>query len=386
MNEKEIGELRRRFRSDRNNADLLCGCYVNEKKEIVSSYRVSLQTMPTEEAEQYYALFRKVLTGVPGKTLVELQFTNDQVLSGEEHALLMRLRDSALNDKEAVDAFFAKVVPALEMDGSYLLLLTADCYDVTRYGKDGAKDTEGSDTIFKYILCAACPVKLNKSFLRYDTPSELFQSSKVDPVASAPRLGFLFPAYEDGGANLYSALYCTRDLTDSHKEFTDAVFRTAIPEPADLQKGAFEELLCETLQEECSYDVVQTVHDTFLARIEAHKENKDEELRPVTKNELKETLASCGVSEKKLKTFEEHYDRVFGDTTAVSPQVMIKPGALRVETEEVNVRVSADRSDLVETRLIDGKPCIVILADSGVTVNGIPVSIRAGKKESKSEE
>ena len=36
MNEKEIGELRRRFRADKSNITHVRGCYVNEKKEIIS--------------------------------------------------------------------------------------------------------------------------------------------------------------------------------------------------------------------------------------------------------------------------------------------------------------------------------------------------------------
>lgn len=381
MNEKELGELRRRFRPDKNNADTVCGCYVNEKKEIVSSFRTSLQTMPVEEAEQYFSLFRKTLTGVIGKTLIDVNFSNDQVLQGEEHGLLMRLRDSGLSDGEAVEQFFAKAAAALDLDGSYVLLLTWDSYDVPSYSKDGELDTTASDTMFRYLVCAVCPVKLNKPFLRFDTPSGMFQTSRVDSVAGAPKLGFLFPAFDDRQANLYAALYCCRDLTDNHKEFAGAVFHAELPAPADEQKGAFEELLCESLQEECDYGVVQSVHDTFLARVEEHKENKDEELRPITKSELRETLASNGVSEAKLKTFEEHYDRVFGDTTAINPQNMLKPGAMRLEADDVKVRVSADRSDLIETRLIDGIPYVVIRAASGVTVNGIPISVRAPKKE-----
>ena len=34
MNEKEIGEIRRRFRPDKNNISRIRGCYVNEKKKL----------------------------------------------------------------------------------------------------------------------------------------------------------------------------------------------------------------------------------------------------------------------------------------------------------------------------------------------------------------
>ena len=38
MNEKEISEIRRRFRADKSNITHVRGCYVNEKQEIVSQF------------------------------------------------------------------------------------------------------------------------------------------------------------------------------------------------------------------------------------------------------------------------------------------------------------------------------------------------------------
>ena len=38
MNEKEIGEIRRRIRRDRSNITSIYGCYVNSQKEIISEF------------------------------------------------------------------------------------------------------------------------------------------------------------------------------------------------------------------------------------------------------------------------------------------------------------------------------------------------------------
>lgn len=38
MNEKEISEIRRRFRHDKSNIQKIRGCYVNEKGEIISEF------------------------------------------------------------------------------------------------------------------------------------------------------------------------------------------------------------------------------------------------------------------------------------------------------------------------------------------------------------
>ena len=40
MNQKELNEIRRRFKLDRNSISKICGCYVNSNKEIISgSYK-----------------------------------------------------------------------------------------------------------------------------------------------------------------------------------------------------------------------------------------------------------------------------------------------------------------------------------------------------------
>ena len=70
MNRQEISEIRRRLNPDKNSIDCILGCYVDEKGEIISSFRHSLLTLPQEEAEKYLALFRKVLSGTPGKSWI----------------------------------------------------------------------------------------------------------------------------------------------------------------------------------------------------------------------------------------------------------------------------------------------------------------------------
>ena len=53
MNQKELGELRRRLRPDKCAIKCIYGCYVNGNKEIVSYLDESLGRMSEEEAEKY---------------------------------------------------------------------------------------------------------------------------------------------------------------------------------------------------------------------------------------------------------------------------------------------------------------------------------------------
>ena len=156
----------------------------------------------------------------------------------------------------------------------------------------------------------------------------------------------------------------------------NALFGTPLPMPANFQKETFGGILSSSLEEECSYGVVQTVHDTLLARVEAQKEQKDEPFVAVTKSDLKNTLADLGVSEEKVESFEKRFDESFGEHTEICPRNLLSGSSLELCTDDVKVRVDAAHSDLVETRLLEGKPCIIIHAEGNLTVNGISVKIR----------
>lgn len=375
MNEKEISEIRRRFRPDKNNISHIRGCYVNEKREIVSEFNQSLGMMPQEEAEKMLAILKRTLSGTLEKNLIEISFDTQQVVDGEEHKLLMTLRNSSLNDANAVSTLFQHIIQTIVIEGNYLILLSHDTYDVPFRSSDGEKQNDASSEVFSYILCSVCPIKLTKPALSYYVRENEFHNHNVDRIVSAPELGFMFPAFDDRSANLYNALYYSRDIAENHKEFVDAIFKSEIPLPAAVQKETFESILGETLAEDCSYDVVQTVHDQFCEMIEEHKINKEIEPLVISKNTVKQVLESCGVSDSRVTAFEEKYNSEFGTDVDLCPRNIVDTKQFEVRTPNVTIHVSPEHSGLVETRIIDGTKYILVRADDGVEVNGVNVHI-----------
>ena len=53
MNQKELNELRRRWKPDKNAISRIYGCFVNGNKEIVTDLDESLGMMTQEESEKY---------------------------------------------------------------------------------------------------------------------------------------------------------------------------------------------------------------------------------------------------------------------------------------------------------------------------------------------
>lgn len=384
MNEKEIAELRRRFRPDKSNISCLRGCYVNEKKEITSVFRQSLSLMTPEEAEELLSILKKTLAGKVGKHLMDLEFTANQVLDSEEHRLLTALRNASAADDEIVNAFYRKVIDALSMDSSYLILLAQDSYDVPAYAKDGSR-SEDSDRVFQYLLCSICPIKVGKPALSYFAHENTFRTVLADSVVGAPALGFLFPAFDQRTANIYGALYFSRDTSDNHSEFVDAIFHTPLPMAAKAQKETFHAVLQESIGEDCSYEVVQTVHEQLSALIEDHRINREEEPLVIMEDTVETVLTACGVSEARTEAFKEKYIEAFGADTALPPANLVDPKRFEVRTPDVVITVKPDRTDLVETRIIDGVKYVMIRADSGVAVNGVDIQIAVPKASECSE-
>ncbi|MFT8889407.1 MAG: DUF4317 domain-containing protein [Ethanoligenens sp.] len=374
MNEKEIAEIRRRYRPDKGNISRIRGCYVNDQREIVSEFSQSIGLMPQQEAEELLAILKKTLSGTLGKNLMDIEFETSQVLEGEEHKLLMALKTSSLEDDDAVRVFYERVIQALQLEGHYLILLACDKYDVPSFSKDGEKQDDSSE-VFSYFLCSICPVKLTKPALGYYVSTNEFRNITADWAVSKPELGFMFPAFDDRSANIYNAVYYSRDTAEIHAEFLDAVFKSEIPMPAAAQKETFQSILSETVADDCSLEVVQAVHGQLSGMIEEHKANHEEEPLVISKRTVKNVLESCGVSETRVVAFEEQYDAGFGADTEISPKNLIDARQFEVRTPDVTVRVNPERSDLVETRVIDGVKYILIRADEGVEVNGVNIHI-----------
>jgi hypothetical protein len=76
-----------------------------------------------------------------------------------------------------------------------------------------------------------------------------------------------------------------------------------------------------------------------------------------------------------MTAFEEKYDAEFGADTEISPRNIIDTKQFEVRTPDVTIRVNPERSDLLETRIINGARYILIRADEGVEVNGVNIHI-----------
>ena len=376
MNRKEISEIRRRIRPERSSITHYYGCYVNSAKEIISYIDEPVALLSAEENEKYLKLLKKVLSGTAGKNLMDISFATKQVLDGEEHRLLSQLRKCALEDAVLREAFYNNIIEALDMDGeNYLILMAFDNYDVPSYSKD---DEPGdSRDVFRYMLCGVCPVKSGKAELSYAPEEKRFRNLSEGHIVASPELGFMFPAFDERSANIYSALFYSKSSSQIHQEFVDAVFRVAPPMSAGQQREAFSDALSRSLEKDCRYEVLQSVHEQLGQCIAEHKESKSPDTLTLTQDEMEDILENSGMAPEQLDSFREICKQEFGEDAELNPANIINPRRMEIVTPEFKVVVEPQFSHLVQMKVIEGRKYIMLPADNGVELNGISLKIEA---------
>ncbi len=379
MNQKELAEIRRRFRPDHNNIKYIYGCYVNTNKEIISSFDESLGLLSQNETEKYMSLLKKALSGSLGKNLLDISFATRQVMEGEEYKLLSSLRRTELQDAALREAFCRCIIDGLDMEErNYLILMAFDAYDVPQRGRDGLH-AEGNGEIYKYLVCCVCPVKESRSELGYTPEDKRFHTAAAGQVVEAPELGFLFPSFEERAANIYNALFYTKDSQKGHEDFVASVFHTAAPMPAGRQKELFGEILSQSLGKNCLFDVVQSVHEQLSEKLTMHKESKDPEPLTLTNEEMGEILENSGASPEQTEAFCRSCTEELGDETPLRPANISSSAHMEIQTPEIRISLDPKNSHLIRSRVIDGHKYLLISADAGVEVNGLNVEIREAR-------
>ncbi len=374
MNKKEISEIKKQFTPSHCAITRICGCYVDGEKEKKAQMKEMFLSLPEEEMFKYFDIFRKTLSGTLGKNLVNMEFPMEAEDFGGAQAFLMSLRESQLNAPNLLNEFYDKVIESYDYGENYLILLIHSVYDVPGKTSDGMEMEDASDEVYDHILCAICPVKLSKPGLSYQAETNSFHDRIRDWIVELPEVGFLFPAFNDRCADIHNILYYTKNPEELRSSLVEQLLGCVRPLTAKTQKETFQSIIEDTLGAECDYETVRNIHDNLHEMMEEKKEEPEPLI--LDKTDIKNLLAGSGVSPKKLEDFDKRYEVSAPEPTPFMASNIANTRKFEVKTPDVVVQVNPARADLVDTRIIDGRQCIVIEINDAVEVNGIPVHFR----------
>ena len=369
MNERELREIKRRFRPDRCNIPAIKGCFVNENKQILARIDQSLAMSGEAASERLLGVMKKTLSGSLGTNLTDISFRTRDVEASEEHKLLMRLRSSALSDKDALEELYSKIISSIRLEGNFAILVAEDNYDVITKREDGGESE--SSGIYTYIVCAVCPLKNIEGGLGFKEGEASFHTLMSSLVLQSPECGFLFPAFDDRQSNIYGALFYTRSVKENQAELVDKLFAKPAPMPPAVQKVSFGDALAAALGDECELDTLRSVHEQISEMTLAHKEARIPEPLTISAEVIKEVVEGCGVDAKKAESLKEKLDESFGAGARLTPKNIINTKQYELRTPDVVIKVNPERRELVTTEVINGQKYILIKAEDGVELNGI---------------
>lgn len=371
MNKKEVLEIRKQFTPENCAITRVCGCYVDHEKEKKMEMKKAFLSLPEEEAFKYFDIFKHTLSGTIGKNLINMEFPLEQELLGGTQEFLLKLRDSKLQDDLLLEEFYDKIIENYIYGENYYIILIHAVYDVPGKSSDGLEMFDASDTVYEHILCSICPVNLTKAGLSYNAETNNIEDRIRDWFVEAPAKGFLFPAFQDRTTDIHNILYYTKKPEELQPELIANVLGSTIPLTAKDQKITFQAIISDTLGEECDYEVVRNIHDNLNEMIEAAKESP--EPLELSRPDVKKLLLRSGVEEEKMETFDEDFEEAVGEKKTLLATNIASVKTFQIETPDVVVKVNPERSDLVETREIDGRRCLVIAIDNHLEVNGIEI-------------
>lgn len=371
MVKQEISEIKKLWTQNNCSITRICGCYVDGEKNKKTELKQAFLALPEEEMFKYFEIIRKCLSGSLGKNLLNLEFPLEAEEEGGTQEFLLRLKDNRLKDDTLLEAYYDRIIETYEYVGNYLILLIHDVYDVPGKTSDGLEMEDASDEIYEYILTCICPVNLSKPGLSYNAQENTFQNRIRDWVVAMPETGFLFPAFNDRSSDIHSVLYYSRDPEELKESFVNQLLNCPLPLSAGGQKETFQTLVEETLGETCDVEIVKSIHEKLSEMAEEHKEEPEPLM--LDKNEVRTLFANSGVANEKLEEFDRHFDETAGEKATLLVDNVINTRSFEVKTPDVVVKVKPERTDLVETQIINGRRCLVIALDGSVEVNGIMV-------------
>ena len=378
MTRKELNEIKSQYTLEDCGILRLCGCYVDGERNKITQFNENFLNLPEEEKHKYFDIFKKTLSGTPGKNLVDMKFNVDAYADEGARTFLMNLRDSGLKDDRLLNEFYDRIINNYSYVGNYLILLINQVYDIPAVTTDNIEMDDASDEVYSYILCSICHVNLSKPGLGYDEEDNNFHDKKQNHMVDVPDVGFLFPAFNKRSADEDMTLFYTKDVSEFEDGLIDCLLDCAVPLPAKQQKETFTSLVNEALGEEADLEIVKNIHENLEQIIE---EKKQESSAPVMldKTEMKDLLEKSGVKEEKLENFEEHFEMAAGEHGKLVASNVSSGKKFEVKTPDVVIKINSDKTDIVSTQVIDGRQCLVIQIDERLEVNGISVNPDTGE-------
>ena len=346
--------------------DKFVTCYVGNDKEIISRSNGFFTGMDQNLQLKYMEIFKKVLSGKASKNLYSLGYT-DKVT--EQRDKLLALKESELTDGK-IDDLFKEVINTYECAGRYIIIVAYGAYDIPQKASDGTINEDGTD-VYSFIISAVCPVELVREGLVFNEESHEFEEKFTDWAISKPTTGFLYPAFNGRQEDSSEILYYTKSEKERQDLFAETVLGVAIEKTEAEIQSDFQNIISTTFGRDCDFDAVKQVTEIIKENIEEAVSAGEQYV--LDKPEFRTLVKRCGADEDAVKRFEEAFDETMGGKEHIVADTVIDKSKILIKSDDLKLDIKTESSDIIETRMIEGREYIILPITNNLSVNGIPI-------------
>lgn len=364
MTKKEINEIKKQYKAD-GNIRTLAGCYVNGDKQIVSTFHRTFLSLEEDIIHKYVEIFKKGLAGTIGKNITTHKLEKDDVKRS-----LQALKSSDLKSEELLTSFYENIIVSYPEIENFAILLINNTYDIPFRGKDGFKNADASDSVYDYIHVFICPVKLENSGLVYDAEKGCFVHKEMRRELQVPVFSVIYPSFEDRSEDSNYITCYTKDSAGTFNQLLASSFGIRINMSPEEQTECFKTLLGSALENtDSKIDVIAEMQESIKEKV---AEASGEENVSLGAEELGDILQNIGVSPKDVVAFKEEYTNAIGDVTIAAENLFTSKN-LEIKSPDIVIKVKTDKKRDIQSKMIDGKKCLVIEIEQGedIEVNGV---------------
>lgn len=377
LRNRDILELKRRFKKESCTITRMCGCYVDSNKDKIVKLNETFLNLDDAEFYKYLEIAKKTLSGTIGNNLLELKFAKDDEENGKKQQYLLGLRESGLKNPELLEHLYDMIIENYDYAGNYLILVFHDAYDVITKTNDELKIDE-SEEVFTYLLCAICPVNLSKPGLGYRADENRIGARIQDRVVGMPDVGFLFPSFVERSADIHSLTYYVRDAKDSHKDFIETALGCGAKRTATEEQNTFGSIVKAAISPvvkdsgKTLIDIQQKLNDIAEEHEEAMEDLVviDKEELTLTSQMIKDVFAESEVPDNAVALIQNRFEQEFEDAPPAVKNLVNEKAITK--NNEIILRMRPDKAERVKSQTIDGQKYLLIPINENehITLNG----------------
>lgn len=308
IQKRDISELKNRLKPMELSISLMKGVYVSSDKAIITRIDERFLALPEDEIYKYLDIAKEIFQPkqLDNKNL-ELEFDDSDT---DAQKILRALVATGLKDDKMLETFYAKVIEDYNMVGNFLILLYHDTYDVMKTTSDG-KELDESEEVYEHIICAICPVVLDKPGLQYDGADNYIRPKGRPWIVQKPAAGFVYPAFEERSTNEDKILYyCAKPKEPAH-ELIECVLECKPVKTAAEYQEEFEAMVHREVEStELTEDFLGKMNAIFQEMLLEEQVNCMTQPKRLTDLELLSIAMKSGIPEHYAQKISKAYSRM----------------------------------------------------------------------------